>query len=462
MRVTKFAVAGFLIAAGTALAAKAGQISSADYASIQAAIDANPGEMIFVANGRHEIDKSLMITTANAGLYGPGTIVQKNVNECLLRIMQTEGVRIEGLTFTRPEGATDTTQEGVFIRESSNVTLDGIRIIDNRGPGGSISAYKCANLTIRDSFIENYKSLFIDDRMKPEDLYGYAFQSIDGTGIKAFHNTGIVIRGNRVVESHFIPSKENVEKLGLGKITKVAEKLGRLAPVQDIKAGYTSNWHQGSAIIVGGLGHSNFTIIAENYIENAAQGIDIHADNVTISNNIVNGGIMGMKAMHGSRNVLIEGNQFLNVDLWGIMLMPGAGSHPARSQKENPEKFEANNDGGTIIANNIISNFGYGPQRWNWGGKDGGTTTQSPIALMGGQLAENPPLKDVLIMGNIVYDTGRDGVIENGEPTVEGPRYQYALYVEQTKEPKPQNVIVRGNIFNAGSKGVANFELPAQ
>lgn len=457
MRMLKLAVAGFLAAAGT-LPAKPSMISAGDYDSIQAAIDANPGEMVFIPNGKHEITKSLMISSNNGGLYGPGTIVQTNTNECLVRITKVDGVRIEGVTFTRPEGATDTTQEGVFINESTNTTVDNVRVIDNRGPGGSITSNKSTDTTIRDCFIENYKSLFIDDRMNPPDLYGYAFQCIDGTGIKVHHSNGIIIRGNRVVESHFTPTKENVEKLGLGKITKVAEKLGRLAPVDEIKAGYTRNWHQGSAILVSGLGQLRYSIISENYIENAAQGIDIHADNVTISNNIVNGGIMGMKAMHGSRNVLIDGNQFMNVDLWGIMLMPGAGSHPARSQKDFPDNFEANTDGGTIVSNNIISNFGRGLQSWNWQGF-GDDSHQCAISLNEGQLAENPPLKDVLITGNIVYDNARDGVIVDGEPKVEAPGYRYALYVEQKAEPKPENIVVRGNIFNAGTKGVANFDI---
>ncbi len=461
MRKTLIAIAGIMLSAGTAFAAK-GMISSADYDSIQAAIDANPGEMVFVPNGRHEIEKSLMITTKNSGLYGPGTIVQKNTEECLLRITDTDGVRIEGLTFTRPEGATDTTQAGIFIGDASNITVDGVRVIDNRGPGGSIDCHLTESVTIRDCYIENYKSLFVDDRMEPADLYGYAFQSIDGTGIKALNNNGIMIRGNRVVEKHFIPTKENVERLGLGKITKVGEKLGRLAPLEDIKAGYTSNWHQGSAIVVAGLGHARLAIVADNHVENAAQGIDVHADNVILSNNIVDGAILGMKAMHGSRHVLIEGNQFINVDMWGIMLMPGAGSHPARSQKDNPEKFEANTDGGTIIANNIISNFGYGAQRWNSKGGMEGLPHHCPITIRGGQLPENPSLKDVLITGNIVYDSGRDGVIENGEAKVAAPRYHHALYIEQTREPLPQNEIVRGNIFNTGNKGVANFDLPPQ
>jgi phosphomethylpyrimidine synthase len=53
---------------------------------------------------------------------------------------------------------------------------------------------------------------------------------------------------------------------------------------------------------------------------------------------------MGMKAMHGSRNVIISGNQFVRNSLWSIGLMPGVAAHSAEDGK--PE----NADGGSIIA----------------------------------------------------------------------------------------------------------------
>ena len=120
--------------------------------------------------------------------------------------------------------------------------------------------------------------------------------------------------------------------------------------------GRVSNWHQGSGIVVTAPEVTEFTQLLGNYIENAAQGIDIHADHVIISQNIVNNAFIGMKAMHGSRNVIITGNQFTRNDLWAIGLMPGAASHPAQAGKPETD----NSDGGSIIANNIISDFGHG------------------------------------------------------------------------------------------------------
>src|SRR5581483_10853966 len=125
-----------------------------------------------------------------------------------------------------------------------------------------------------------------------------------------------------------------------------------------------------------------------NHIENAAQGIDLHCDHVIVSGNIIANSFMGMKAMHGSRNILITGNQFVKNSLWAIGLMPGVASH------------SENTDGGSIIANNIVSDFGYGYAHWIWGSE------RSPFRFDRGQEPTDPPLADVLVQGNLVYSTG--------------------------------------------------------
>ena len=119
--------------------------------------------------------------------------------------------------------------------------------------------------------------------------------------------------------------------------------------------GYSDNWQQGSGILVTSPEVSDNTRILGNHIENAAQGIDLHCDHVVVANNVVLNSFMGIKAMHGSRNILIIGNQFTKNSLWAIGLMPGAAAHAT------------NTDGGSIIANNIISDFGHGNARWIWG-----------------------------------------------------------------------------------------------
>jgi hypothetical protein len=163
---------------------------------------------------------------------------------------------------------------------------------------------------------------------------------------------------------------------------------------------------------------------------------------------------MGMKAMHGSRNVLILGNQFSKNDLWSIGLMPGTASHTAAA-RGGGVPVEANVDGGSIIANNIISDFGYGRSHWIWGGSGHDCC---PIRLDTGQKPDNPPLSDVIIQGNMVDDSGRNGVLVDGSPRVVPPRYKYAVYVAGGPGG-PKGLHFSNNVFHPGTAGAANVEL---
>jgi hypothetical protein len=140
-----------------------------------------------------------------------------------------------------------------------------------------------------------------------------------------------------------------------------------------------------------------------------------------------------MKAMHGSRHVLIAANQFIKNDLWSIGLMPGAASRAG-----------VNTDGGSIIANNIISDFGHGHSHWIWAG------SAAPLRFSRGQKPDNPPLTDVIIQGNIVSGRG-------DEP----PRYKYAVLIESGGNG-PKGLHFSNNIFHPGAQGVSNVELKPQ
>jgi hypothetical protein len=204
---------------------------------------------------------------------------------------------------------------------------------------------------------------------------------------------------------------------------------------------YVNNWHQGSAIILTAPETSDRTQILGNAIENAAQGIDLHADRVTVSNNTVHNTFIGMKAMHGSRNVLIVGNQFSKNDLWAIGLMPGAASHPAVAASGDAAARDANDDGGSIIANNIISDFGYGHAHWIWS-----DANCCPIRFDEGQEADDPPLQNVIVQGNLIDD--RLGT----------PRYNYAVFIP-TGDRGPRGLHFSNNLFPPGTRGISNLPL---
>jgi hypothetical protein len=442
---TCLVLSGAVSACGQATTRPA-EISVTQYASIQEALRANPGRRLYVPAGDYRIAEKISIRGAGSGLFGPGRIVQTNSERPILEIEHASDVQIRDLTLTRPEGKTETRAEALVVVDCQDVVVENVQVIDNRTCSAAIALRDCRRCQVRNCRVENYMRISIDDRTKSED-YGYAFRCIDGTGISSQSSHGTLLQGNRIVEHNLLPTPEIKQKYELGKFVRRNPRKGLIISQQTWDRQYVDNWHQGSAIIVNSPTSSDCTQLLGNYIENAAQGIDIHSDHVIIAQNIVNNSFMGMKAMHGSRNVLILGNQFLKNDLWAIGLMPGAASHAADPQRKQP----ANTDGGSIIAHNIISDFGYGHAHWIWNGGN-----CYPIRLDGGQKPDNPPLADVLIDGNLVYDTGRDAGGPRGKP--EPPRYRYAIFVSPGPQT-PRNVHFSSNLLHPGTSGVANVEL---
>lgn len=412
--------------------ATAADLSVTAYASIQAALDANPNRMLFVPAGDYSITEKIRIRGERSGLFGPGRIIQQNSEQPIIEIENAAGAEISGLTLTRSEGKMDTRSEGILAMKCRDLVIDHVRVLDNHSKSGAILVTDSQGTRISRCLVRNYMCVAIDDRTQGT-VSGYAFRCSDGTGIMVRYCTGTLIEGNHVVETVFSAAKEVRDRYKLGDFVKKNPEKGPHLSQQAWDAGYTDNWRQGSAIQVTAPETSDFTRIIGNHIENAAQGIDLHCDHVIVANNIVNHAHIGMKAMHGSRNVLITGNQFSRNDLWAIGLMPGAAAHPAAEGK--PE----NSDGGSIIANNIISDFGHGDAHWMWG------TERSPFKFDAGQDADDPPLTDVLVQGNLVHNPGP-------------PRYIYDVIIA-TEASGPRNLHFSNNVFPPGTRGVCNKEL---
>jgi len=434
---------------------KAQEPSAGDYDSTQAAIDANPGKLIYVPPGNYEITTKLRISKDGTGLYGSGRIIQKNPEQPILQVQDAASVELRGLTLTRAEGQMDSKRMGLLVMRCREPRLENLRVIDNRSPAGSIVLRNCDGAHVCDCVVENYMCISIDDRTATP-FYGYAFRCIDGTGIELVDCLGTLVRGNHIIERNLLPTPETKEKYQLGKFTKKNPEKGTLMSQAVWDAEYVNNWHQGSAIVVNNPRVADRTQIIGNEIEHAAQGIDIHADHVIVADNIVSNSFMGMKAMHGSRNIIITGNQFIKNDLWSIGLMPGTASGQSEPAHDGKPALEPNVDGGSIIANNIISDFGYGDSEWIWGG----TGSCSPFRFDHGQTPNDPPLRDVLVQGNILYDSGRDEPLVNGVPMKQEPRYDYAVRIQADSPTSPQGLHFSGNLFHPGVKGVSNVELP--
>jgi len=414
--------------------------SVTQYPSIQEAVRANPGRMVYVPAGEYRIAEKIALRGDHSGLFGPGRIVQTNPGRPILEIERAADVQIRDLTLTRAEGHMETRCEAVIAIACRGLTLDNLRVFDNRTCTAAIALRDCQASQVRNCLVQNYMRIAIDDRTRSPN-YGYSFHCIDGTGISVRTSQGTLIQGNRILENNLRPTPEVQRKYDLGKFVKRNAQKGLIVSRETWERGRVDNWHQGSAIAVTSPDATDAVQILGNTIENAAQGIDIHADHVTVAQNMISNSFMGMKAMHGSRNVLIVGNQFIKNDLWAIGLMPGAASYAA-----TPERA-ANNDGGSIVAHNLISDFGYGASHWIWNGDN-----CFPIRLDSGQKPDNPPLSDVLITGNLIYNSG--AVQSKPEP----PRYRYAVFVAPGPQT-PRNVHFSNNLFAPGTSGVSNVEL---
>ena len=417
----------FLLTCLLLVNASAAELSVTAYPSIQEALNANPGRLVFVPAGDYPITEKIRIRGTGSGLYGPGRIIQQSDTQPIIEIENAMGAEIRDLTLTRPEGKMETRNEGIIAIQCRDLVIENIRVINNRSPSGAITLRESQNCRISHCLVRNYMRVSIDDRTKSPE-WGYAFNCTDGTGISISYSTGTLIEGNRIIEENLRPTPEIKAKYKLGDFVKKNSTKGTLMNQKTWDAGYTDNWQQGSGLIVTAPQVSDLTRILGNHIENAAQGIDLHSDHVIVSNNIIANSFMGMKAMHGSRNVLITGNQFIKNCLWAIGLMPGAAAHAE------------NADGGSIIANNIISDFGHGDAHWIWGAE------RSPFKFDTGQQFDDPPLTDVIVTGNLVQSVGT-------------PRYKYAVILPGGPNA-PRGMHFSNNLFHAGTAGVANRDLP--
>lgn len=412
-------------------------------------MDQTPAHPVFVPAGEHYIDQPLLITQSGSGLYGPGRIVQRNPQAAILLIRGASDVTVSDLTFTRAEGTMDTTLPGIEAQDCVNLTLENLVVLDNRSPAGSIRLERCEYLSIRDCLVRNYMTVTIDDRTASAD-WGYAFHCIDGTGILLNACRGALIQGNTVIETRLRPTPEIKERHKLGQFIKMAAQKGRIISQQTWESEYVNNWHQGSGILITAPEKSAYTRLLDNHVENAAQGIDLHTDFATVQGNIVVNCFMGMKAMHGSRNILIANNQFSRNDLWSIGLMPGAASHAGKAASAGAPPLPPNTDGGSIVTGNIISDFGYGDSHWIW--KDNRCT---PILLDRGQLPENPPLQGVILSNNLIHNPGSEA---GASQENSAPPYDYAVYISDG-DGIPEGLQFNNNFFPAGKKGICNMEI---
>ncbi len=404
-----------------------GQLSVAGYPSLQTAIDANPGKTLYVPPGEYRLTEKLRLRGHGSGLTGHATIIQTHPEHPVIEIQSLDSVILRDLTLTRSEGAEDTRNEGVLAIDCKDLLMDNLKVLNNRTNSSAIALRSCNGSRIEGCLVRNYMRISVDDRTGNPD-WGYAFRCTDGTGIGATECRQLSIINCRVIEDRLVPTPELRDMHGLGDFVSRNPQKGNLVNQTLWDSGRTDNWQQGSGIFVSSPEFTEQVLIQGNQVMNAAQGIDLHCDRVIVTGNLVSNSFIGMKAMHGSRNVLIQGNQFSRNSLWAIGLMPGVSSHAQ------------NTDGGSIIANNIVSQFGEGDASWIW------ELHERPFGLIEDS--------NQMILPSITSSSRQ----RTGCPR--DPRYAYAVLFDYPQEALP-DVQFGLNLFPAGTEGVTNRLVPS-
>jgi hypothetical protein len=81
-----------------------------------------------------------------------------------------------------------------------------------------------------------------------------------------------------------------------------------------------------------------------------------------------------------------------------------------------------------------------------------------PLRFDNGQEPDDPPLRAVLVTGNLVYDTGHNGGLVEGAPQVSPPRYRWTVFVSK-EWGGPSGLKFSNNLFHPGTEGVSNVPL---
>lgn len=405
-------------------------VSAAAYPSLQAAIDANPGGTIQVPAGQYRIDQALIIRANGTTLDGRGTIIQGNPAAPILRVDGANDVLVRDLTLTRAEGTRETTEDGFRADNCVDLTLENVRVLENWSTSAAIRLARARHARVTGCRVVNYKRVGLEDRTASPE-HGYAFRAILGDGIFLSESASVIVAHSEIRETRLRATAETKKAHDLGRLVdgRAPTRKGSFAPPED----YAANWHQGSAIVVTSPVETDRILVTGNQIANAAQGVDIHADRVTFSDNLIAGAMIGIKCMHGSQNVVITGNNVSGCSLWGLVMLPGSAARRANSTR------------GNIVANNIFTDFGRGDDYHNWARTD----SRRVLSFEAGPDEDSPPLEDVIISGNLVYDSER----EEADPPSE-PRYLHALYIDPRLDRRAFQV--SGNLFHSGTRGERN------
>ena len=111
------------------------------------------------------------------------------------------------------------------------------------------------------------------------------------------------------------------------------------------------------------------------------------------------------------------------------------------------------------MANNLLVDLGRGLEAWAlW---RPGPPANSPVGIKIAGLSGGELLREhLLITGNLLYDSGPDGLLEDGHVVIAKPQFKYAVWIEPETAARMKHLRFTGNLFAPGEHGVSNVPLP--
>ena len=123
-------------------------LSAVSYPSIQAALDANPGRMIYVPSGDYSITRKIVLNKDRSGLFGPGRIIQQTADEPVIEIENASSIEVRDLTLTRGWQDGNIQAREFAANRCRDLVIENVSVIDNRTRAAAIVLRECRGARI--------------------------------------------------------------------------------------------------------------------------------------------------------------------------------------------------------------------------------------------------------------------------------------------------------------------------
>ena len=153
--ISTFAILLTCLSASMSPTAAQADIQSTDYPSLQAAVDANPGRMIYVPNGDHLLTETVMIKTSGTGLCGPGRLVMTDASKDIINVRESNDVTIRDIRLFRERGKHEGGRNGIHAADCKDLTVDGIVVTNNCGENAGLKMERCTRLMVRNCLVRD-------------------------------------------------------------------------------------------------------------------------------------------------------------------------------------------------------------------------------------------------------------------------------------------------------------------